>query len=65
MGAGSSTGVASGERERKLERKLERRNDRERACLAHGGCACRYLNQNSLSSVPAGLFDRTTALNKL
>ena len=32
---------------------------------ARAGCACRYLDRNSLSSVPAGLFDHTTALSQL
>ena len=32
---------------------------------ARGGCACRELFANSLSSVPAGLFDHTTALSYL
>ena len=32
---------------------------------ARAGCACRYLGANSLSSVPAGLFDHTTALSYL
>ena len=32
---------------------------------AWAGCACRDLDRNSLSSVPAGLFDHTTALSYL
>ena len=32
---------------------------------ARAACACRYLSQNSLSSVPAGLFDHPTAMSRL
>ena len=40
-------------------------NNRKRAHLARGMGAGRYLNLNSLSSVPAGLFDHATALSYL
>ena len=40
----------------------ERHSGRKRAHLVR---ACRYLDQNGLSSVPVGLFDRTTALKAL